>query len=42
MDLVDKAALEHYANDPGHKEIISRDILPIVEENGILAMDYEF
>jgi hypothetical protein len=41
VDLKDKAALSSYSVDPFHVSVIQKDILPICEAGGVLAMDIE-
>jgi hypothetical protein len=41
VDLVDRDALKEYAQHPAHLDVIKKAILPIIETDGILAMDIE-
>ena len=41
VELQDKEALNSYAKNEDHLKVIQENILPIVEKDGILAMDIQ-
>jgi hypothetical protein len=41
VELINRDALSSYATNDYHVRVIQENILPIVEKDGILAMDIE-